>query len=267
MSRSELTAGPRRPLAAVRPRGVPQPMRLPLASAIAAILAGGVSMAQAQTQPQTGQAAASDTLEEVTVTAQKVTENLQNVPVSIETLGTAKLEQLNITNMDQYVQYLSGVTSIKSIGQGGNGIGTSHVYMRGINAGQDGNHSGSQPTVGTYYDEQPVTTIDGTVDVHVYDIARVEVLEGPQGTLYGASSEAGTIRIITNKPDPTKFEAGYDISGHVGGPRRPGRDGHRRLRQHSDQSPIGRPSVSWVGTSMIPATSTMSPAPTSMPVS
>lgn len=153
------------------------------------------------------------TLEEVTVTAQKVTENLQNVPVSVEAIGNAKLEQLNIVNLDDYVQYLAGVTTIKSIGQGGNGVGTTHVYMRGINAGQDGNHSGSQPTVGTYFDEQPVTTIDGTVDVHIYDIARVEVLEGPQGTLYGASSEAGTIRIISNKPDPTKFEAAYDISG------------------------------------------------------
>jgi outer membrane receptor protein involved in Fe transport len=181
--------------------------QLPLASAISAILAAGSPMARAQTaQP-------SDQLEEVTVTAQKVTENLQNVPVSIEALGTQKLEQLNVVNLDTYVEYLAGVTTIKSIGQGGNGVGTTHVYMRGINSGQDGNHSGSQPTVGTYFDEQPVTTIDGTVDVHVYDIARIEVLEGPQGTLYGASSEAGTIRIISNKPDPTKFEASYDVSG------------------------------------------------------
>ena len=164
-------------------------------------------MARAQT------AAPTDQLEEVTVTAQKVTENLQNVPVSIEALGTQKLEQLNVVNLDTYVEYLAGVTTIKSIGQGGNGVGTTHVYMRGINSGQDGNHSGSQPTVGTYFDEQPVTTIDGTVDVHVYDVARIEVLEGPQGTLYGASSEAGTIRIISNKPDPTKFEASYDVSG------------------------------------------------------
>src|SRR3984957_5378279 len=181
--------------------------RLPLASAISAILAGGVPVVQAQTAQN------SDTLEEVTVTAQKVTENLQNVPISIEALGTQKLEQLNITNLDAYVEYLAGVTTIKSIGQGGNGVGTSHVYMRGINSGQDGNHSGSQPTVGTYLDEQPITTIDGTVDMHVYDIQRIEVLEGPQGTLYGASSEAGTIRIISNKPDPTKFEASYDLTG------------------------------------------------------
>src|SRR6202789_3309759 len=186
--------------------------RLPLASAISALLAGGVPMVASQTPPAT-QAASSETLEEVTVTAQKVTENLQNVPVSIETINTQKLEQLNIANLNDYVQYLAGVTTINSIGQGGNGIGTTHVYMRGINSGQDGNHSGSQPTVGTYFDEQPVTTIDGTVDVHIYDVQRIEVLEGPQGTLYGASSEAGTIRIITNKPDPTKFSAGYDIAG------------------------------------------------------
>jgi iron complex outermembrane receptor protein len=184
--------------------------RLPLASAISAILAGSVTMVHAQNAPT---AQNTDTLEEVTVTAQKVTENLQNVPISIEAIGTQKLEQLNIANLDEYVEYLAGVTTIKSIGQGGNGVGTSHVYMRGINSGQDGNHSGSQPTVGTYFDEQPVTTIDGTVDVHLYDIARVEVLEGPQGTLYGASSEAGTIRIISNKPDSSKFEAGYDIAG------------------------------------------------------
>jgi iron complex outermembrane recepter protein len=187
--------------------------QLPLASAISAILAGGAPMVvHAQTAPAT-QASSPDTLEEVTVTAQKVTENLQNVPVSIEAIGTQKIEQLNIANLDDYVQYLAGVTTIKSIGQGGNGVGTTHVYMRGINSGQDGNHSGSQPTVGTYFDEQPVTTIDGTVDIHVYDIQRIEVLEGPQGTLYGASSEAGTIRIISNKPDPTKFEASYDLTG------------------------------------------------------
>ena len=104
--------------------------------------------------------------------------------------------------------------------------------MRGVVSGQDGNHSASQPSVGTYFDEQPVTTIDGTVDMHIYDIARIEVLEGPQGTLYGASSEAGTIRIITNKPDPSKFEASYDVSGQIDLQRRAG-FGSRGLRQYS----------------------------------
>jgi outer membrane receptor protein involved in Fe transport len=75
------------------------------------------------------------------------------------------------------------------------------VYVRGVATGSDGNHTGSLPSVGFYLDEQPVTTIGGTLDVHIYDIARIESLAGPQGTLYGASSEAGTIRIITNKPE------------------------------------------------------------------
>jgi iron complex outermembrane receptor protein len=72
--------------------------------------------------------------------------------------------------------------------------------MRGVASGGDGNHSGSLPSVGVYLDEQPITTIQGALDIHIYDIARVEALAGPQGTLYGASSQAGTLRIITNKP-------------------------------------------------------------------
>ena len=179
---------------------------VPLASAISAILAG-MPLAAVQAQERTG------ALEEVVVTAQKRTENLQDVPVAIVALGNAKLEELHIANLDDYVKFLPSVSYVRGEGQGGNGQpGSSHVYMRGIASGGEGNHSGPQPSVGTYLDEQPVTTIDGTVDVHVYDIARVEVLEGPQGTLYGASSEAGTIRIITNKPDPTRFQAGYDLS-------------------------------------------------------
>ena len=70
---------------------------------------------------------------------------------------------------------------------------------------------GSQPLVGVYLDEQPVTTIGNSLDVHIYDINRVEALSGPQGTLFGASSMAGTLRIITNKPDPPAFTAGYDL--------------------------------------------------------
>ena len=180
--------------------------RLPLASAISAVLASGAVYAADQKADVGG-------LEDVVVTAQKHSENMQDVPVAIVALGTEKLEELHVTNLDDYVKFLPSVAYSRGQGQGGNGQpGSSHVYMRGVVSGANENHSGSQPSVGTYLDEQPVTTIDGTVDVHVYDIARVEVLEGPQGTLYGASSQAGTIRIITNKPDPTKFIAGYDVS-------------------------------------------------------
>jgi outer membrane receptor protein involved in Fe transport len=182
---------------------------LPLASAISAILAG--TPAQAAPDADTG------TLEEVVVTAQKKSENLQDVPISIEVFDNRKLEELNVGGLDDYVKYSPSIAYSRGEGQGGNGQpGSSHIYMRGVVSGANENHSGSQPSVGTYLDEQPVTTIDGTVDVHLYDIARIEVLEGPQGTLYGASSEAGTVRIITNKPDPTKFEGGYDLdANHV----------------------------------------------------
>lgn len=148
-------------------------------------------------------------LEQVIVTAQKRQENLQEVPLSITALGTAKLEELHVSDFDDYAKYLPSL-SYTSFGPG-----FSRVFFRGVSSGDNGNHSGSLPTVGIYLDEQPITTIQGALDVHVYDIARVEALAGPQGTLYGASSQAGTIRIITNKPDPSKFSAGYDIEGNV----------------------------------------------------
>lgn len=142
----------------------------------------------------------------IVVTAQKRSENLQNVPISIQALGTAKLDQLNITDFKGYAQQLPSV-SFQALG---GTPGTNVIYMRGVASGGDGNHSGSLPSVGVYLDEQPVTTIGGNLDVHIYDIARIESLSGPQGTLYGASSEAGTIRIITNKPSTKGFEGRVD---------------------------------------------------------
>ena len=110
-----------------------------------------------------------------------------------------------LSDFDDYVRYLPTV-SYQSVAPG-----FSQVYMRGVASGGDGNHSGPLPSVGIYLDEQPITTIQGALDVHIYDVARVETLAGPQGTLYGASSQSGTIRIITNKPDPSGFSAGYGV--------------------------------------------------------
>jgi len=131
----------------------------------------------------------------IIVTAQKREENLQDVPISIQAIGTRRLDQLNISNFEEYTKQLPSV-SFQTFQPG-----STTVYMRGVATGGDGNHSGSFPSVGSYLDEQPITTIGGTLDVHIYDIARIESLAGPQGTLYGASSQAGTIRIITNKPE------------------------------------------------------------------
>jgi iron complex outermembrane receptor protein len=174
-------------------------------------LASSLLMAMAPAYAQEG--AGPNQLEEIVVTAQKRTESLQDVPLSIQALGTAKLEELHVASFADYAMFLPSL-SYQNGGQSG-GPGFTRAYMRGVASGGDGNHSGSQPSVGTYLDEQPVTTINGALDVHIYDIQRVEVLAGPQGTLYGASSQAGTIRIITNKPDPAGFAAGYDLQANA----------------------------------------------------
>ncbi|KQS02328.1 TonB-dependent receptor [Sphingomonas sp. Leaf357] len=174
-------------------------------AALSALLASAALSAPAFAQdvPATPAAAAEDS-GDIVVTAQKREENLQDVPVSIQALGTRKLDQLNISNFAEFSQLLPSVAFQSQQ------PGVTTVYMRGVASGGDGNHSGSLPSVGVYLDEQPVTTIGGTLDVHVYDIARIESLAGPQGTLYGASSQAGTIRIITNKPELNNFSGRVD---------------------------------------------------------
>jgi iron complex outermembrane recepter protein len=144
-------------------------------------------------------------LEEMVVTAQKRSENLQDVPISIQAIGSERLEALQVSDTNDYVRFMPSVSAPTGA------PGFSNFYMRGVASGENNNHSGPLPSVGVYLDEQPVTTITGPLDVHIYDIARVEVLAGPQGTLYGASSQAGTIRIITNKPSTSGFEASYDL--------------------------------------------------------
>jgi outer membrane receptor protein involved in Fe transport len=151
-------------------------------------------------------------IEEVTVTAQKRSENMQEVPVSIAVLSNQTLSELNLQNFLDYTQMLPSVTVDQSTDAG---TGFTKVYMRGIATGNDGQATTSQPSVGMYLDELPITTIQGNLDVHMYDIARVEVLAGPQGTLYGGSSQAGTIRIITNKPEIEKFSGSVNLQGSI----------------------------------------------------
>ena len=170
-----------------------------------ALAAPGTALAQATAVADTTPMG----VEDIVVTATKRSESLQNVPISIQALSTAKLEQLQVTSFNDYAKYLPSL-SFQSVGPG-----TAKVYFRGVATGGDGNHSGPLPSVGIYLDEQPITTIQGALDIHVYDIARVEALAGPQGTLYGASSQAGTVRIITNQPDPSKFSASYNFEANT----------------------------------------------------
>lgn len=186
-------------------------------STLAATLLATTMLAAGPSWAQTPPADEASSGEEIIVTAQKRSESLQNVPLSILALGTQKLDQLNVTNVDKVTQLLPSVSIQTSQ------PGSTRIYMRGVASGGDGNHSGPLPSVGVYLDEQPVTTIGGTLPIHFYDIARVESLAGPQGTLYGASSQAGTIRIITNKPSTAGFEGRVDgeintvAKGGVGG--------------------------------------------------
>jgi outer membrane receptor protein involved in Fe transport len=176
----------------------------------AAMALASPSKAQEEAAPAaTAPADDSGELEEIIVTSQKRSENVQDVPISITAFGTQELEDLRVDDFDDYAKFLPSL----SLQSGGPGF--TRVFFRGVSSGDNGNHSGSQPTVGQYLDEQPITTIQGALDIHVYDIERVEALAGPQGTLYGASSQAGTVRIITNKPNPGEFAASYDIEGNL----------------------------------------------------
>lgn len=145
-------------------------------------------------------------LEEVVVTAQKRSANLQDIALSVKVLDNRQLEELNVGSFNDYIQFLPTL-SFQTLRPG-----ISQLYMRGISSGGDGNHSGSMPSVGVYLDEQPLTTINQVLDLHIYDIARLETLSGPQGTLFGASSQSGTLRIITNQPVIGEYQGGYDLA-------------------------------------------------------
>ncbi len=177
--------------------------RTPILLAVSSVLAA--SLAAQAAEPALSNSALA--LDEVVVTAQRRSENLQTVPISIQALDAKKLSELQVTSFQDYVRYLPSL-SYQTFGPG-----QSQVYMRGITNGGDGTHTGPAPMVGLYLDDMPVTTISENLDIHVYDMQRVEALSGPQGTLFGASSLAGTLRMITNKPEIGKFEGSVDVSG------------------------------------------------------
>lgn len=181
--------------------------------ALSALMVGGLAvmpnaLAQdtASTQATTDDKESVQGIEKIIVTSRKRVENLQDTPLSITALGATKLDELGVENFDDYALMLPSLSYQSS------GPGLSQVYMRGASDGGDGNATGSQPGVAIYLDEQPVTAIGRNLDLHIYDIERVEALAGPQSTLFGASSQSGTIRIITNKPQIDIFEGGFDVS-------------------------------------------------------
>lgn len=168
-----------------------------IATAVAIALSPGIVSAQGA-------------IEEIVVTATKREESMQDVPVAMTALQSAALEELRIGTFQDYVQFLPNVVAQ------GTGPGQNEIFIRGAATSQTvltlSSVQGLQPSVALYLDEQPVAMQGRNLDVYATDLARVEVLPGPQGTLFGASSQAGTVRLITNKPNHTELQAGFDVS-------------------------------------------------------
>ncbi len=141
---------------------------------------------------------------------------MQNVPISMQAFTGQTLQQLNIQTFDDYIKYLPNVTSAN------NGPGQNEVFMRGLSAGSQASQgsaaTGLWPNVAIYLDNQSAQVPNRNLDIYAADLNRIEVLEGPQGTLFGAGAEAGVIRYITNEPklDVTEgsIKAGYGVTAH-----------------------------------------------------
>lgn len=148
-------------------------------------------------------------IQEVTVTATKRAESTQDIAVAVSAVNEQSLEDFGIANFEDYLLQLPGVTA------GGSGPGQNTIYIRGVASTTPNlttaGVAGLAPNVALYLDEQPLSQPGRNLDVYAADMNRVEVLAGPQGTLFGASSQAGTVRLITNKPDPTRQYASVDF--------------------------------------------------------
>jgi iron complex outermembrane recepter protein len=183
---------------------MPPASRTKLALAIAAALSGTVGM---QSMPAFAvDATADNTLEEVVVTARKRTENLQDVPMSINVFTSKDLQNLSISQFEDYATMTPSISFVSA------GPGTQTFVMRGVSDGSNPNYANTATTA-FLVDDMSMNFYGTTPDMHLYDIERIEVLNGPQGTTFGASAMAGALRFITNKPDPKAFGAGIDIDG------------------------------------------------------
>jgi outer membrane receptor protein involved in Fe transport len=192
-----------------------------ISATVAAILsapaATTVVLAAPADQPSATTAAApGNELQEVIVTANRREQNLQDVPISIQALTGSDLQKLNVATLEDYVKYLPNV----STGSLGPGQGT--VFMRGLSVGVLGTQGqgsvGGFPNVAVYLDDQSAQLPGRNLDIYAADLERIEVLEGPQGTLFGAGAQAGVIRYITNKPKlnatEANFDAGFGTTAH-----------------------------------------------------
>jgi outer membrane receptor protein involved in Fe transport len=161
-----------------------------VAAAVSAALAGYTT-----TQAQ---------LEEIVVTATKKAESLQDIAGNVQAITESALKKAQVVNMEDYAKLIPAMSYVNYT------PGTGKVYFRGI--ADDNGTFISEESSALYLDEQPITQSGMAVDVRMVDIARIEALAGPQGSLYGSSAQSGAIRIITNKPDTSEFAASVDMT-------------------------------------------------------
>lgn len=166
-----------------------------LASPVLALAADDQAVAAADAPAEEG-------LGEIIVTATRTAESVQKVPISIQALSGDVLGQRQVKGLTDFAVLLPSVSFA------GLGPGRNEVYFRGIVPA-----GGAYPSVGFYLDDIAIN-VNNVPDIHIYDIQRIEALSGPQGTLFGAGSLAGTLRIITNKPKLGEFEGGVDLEGN-----------------------------------------------------
>jgi iron complex outermembrane receptor protein len=147
-------------------------------------------------------------LSEITVTAEKYESTIQDTPISISALSGTQLQEQGITSVEEIARSVPGV-SVRSAGPG-----LTEYDARGL-----ASNGGAAPTVGFYLDEVPLSppalSQSGKVviDPGLYDVDRVEVLRGPQGTLYGSGSMGGTVKLITAQPKLNQFEGSAQVTG------------------------------------------------------
>lgn len=176
------------------------PVKSTIAAAVSTALTGYAAPANAQDE--------ASGIEEITVTARKRAESLQDVAASVQALTGADLKRQGLVNMEDVVRFLPNVNHV------GGTAGANKIIFRGVSDNPGAFIAASSAAL--YIDEQPLTQFSINPEPRMIDIERVEALAGPQGTLYGDSSQSGTLRIITNKPDPTAFSANADVMFRTG---------------------------------------------------
>ncbi len=153
------------------------------------------------------------TVEDLVVTASRREEKLQDVAITVQAISGQSLKDLGITDFQKLLNFTPDVHAA------GRGPGQNTVYIRGLSTDTAsiliGGSAGTNPNVAVYLDDVAVSMPVRNLDVYAADLERIEILKGPQGTLFGASAMGGAVRYITAKPDLTEYHAGFTGSYSV----------------------------------------------------